>query len=584
MTTDELTPLSAGAVAGAIAGALIAQPIRPLFPIPSGAVGYITVHHYPKDWDLAVIALIVAGALAGALIAARRTPPAAMSEPRRPRWLATAIVVFVLACIVHDLPNAQLDFFHEGEHLTPAFLLQSGGRPYRDVYLYHGFFSDGVLDLAVIGNPPSVVHVRRLLTILGAATLALLAPIAAELCATSSGVAVATFASLCAAGFGELRLFNYYRLAPLLIATLGLLRYIRTKRAAPLFIAMIASTAGVLWSLDVGMFALTGTIVLVVAIHAARLRSLSWTRLIAVVAAAALVPTVILVLAHAGLRQFFADSFISIPKVAWLVWSLPQPAAPHLRDAAFWLADEPARYYVPLVLYGLALAIAVRAWKRGAHADAARIATVVTFALLLFRSAAGRVDPNHTRFALPLSGIVAVALVVEQLAIRGRRIGTIVAALLFVLVLDVVPNVTGTVDRLRTWPVAHRRDGLVDVGGMLMTPSVAADVASLRQYSATFAPDAQILDASNSMAVYFLLRRKAPVRNLEVMMWAAPEVFREEMPRLRAHPPAFVVLDGYAESAFDGLALADRVPELARWIDANYPRRLRFGRFIVAAR
>jgi len=32
---------------------------------------------------------------------------------------------------VHDHPYVVMDPFHEGEHLTPAFLFRSGERPYR---------------------------------------------------------------------------------------------------------------------------------------------------------------------------------------------------------------------------------------------------------------------------------------------------------------------------------------------------------------------------------------------------------------------------------------------------------------------
>lgn len=586
---EELARLGAGALAGTAVAAFIASLVRPIFPVPTGGVGWVTVHHYPKNWDVAVAGLIVLGAFAGALVAGHWAPQPPRDEGPRPRWIAVAVVVFVIACFIHDVPYAPLDFYHEGEHLSSAFLLRSGARPYHDVFFSHGFAADGGLDALVLGDPPTPLHVRRLRTVLGAATLALLAPIAAEVCATSLGVGAATFASLCAVGAGLLTLFTYFRLAPILIATLGLLRYLRTRRTLPLAVAMIASAAGVLWSLDAGSFALIGTAVLAVAIHAAGLGGVSRGRLIAMGLAAVLVPLAILVAVRADLRGFFVDSFVTMPGVAWVVWSLPQPDPPHLRDFLFWLADDPARYYVPLVVYGLVLAIAVRRWRSGDRVAAARIAIVATFALLLFRSAGGRVDPNHERFALPLFGIAVVAFILEPLVLRSRVAGTIVATFLFLLVLNVIPNVTGFVDAVRAWPSRHRHDGLVPVplraaNGMYATPDVAADLQSLNAYVVSLGPDAEILDVANNRALYYLLERKSPAHYLDTMMWSAPAVFEDEMARLRARPPACVIVHGYAESAFDGLPIEERVPALVRWIDANYPQRIRFGRFVVAAR
>src|ERR1051325_2873414 len=98
---EELAQLSVGAVLGAAVAAYVASLIRPLFGVPSGGVGYITVHHYPKNWDTAVVALLVFGSCAGALIAAHWTPQPPPVADSRPRWLAVAIVVFALVCVIH---------------------------------------------------------------------------------------------------------------------------------------------------------------------------------------------------------------------------------------------------------------------------------------------------------------------------------------------------------------------------------------------------------------------------------------------------------------------------------------------------
>jgi serine/threonine protein kinase len=165
-TREELLHLTIGGILGAIAGAFFATLLRPLFPIPAGAVGWITVHPYPKDWDVAVAALIVAGSFAGALVASRRVPPLSTSPAARPKWIATAAVVFVAVCVLHDRPYAPLDLYHDGEHLSPAFVVRGGGTFHRDVWPIHGIAADGGLDLMVLGEPPSPVRVRRLRTII----------------------------------------------------------------------------------------------------------------------------------------------------------------------------------------------------------------------------------------------------------------------------------------------------------------------------------------------------------------------------------------------------------------------------------
>ncbi|HSP34253.1 MAG TPA: hypothetical protein VLU46_08060, partial [Thermoanaerobaculia bacterium] len=203
-SAEDRLPL--GALVGAAVAASFAPLLRPLFSVPSGAVGWITVHHYPKNWDVAVAALIVIGACIGALASGEPAPR--LSVAARPRWIAAAITVFVLVCVIQDRPYAPLDFYHDGEHLTGGFLLRAGARPYDGVFFSHGFAADGALDALVLGNPPSPNRVRVARTIAGAVSLALIAPIAAEVCATSGGVAAATFASFCAAGAGLLTLFT----------------------------------------------------------------------------------------------------------------------------------------------------------------------------------------------------------------------------------------------------------------------------------------------------------------------------------------------------------------------------------------
>src|SRR5438045_212650 len=131
--------ITLGSLAGAAVAALISPLLRPLFSVPTGGVGFVTVHQYPKGWDYAVVALLV---ILPALCGARASRPQAAARPalrsddarippgetpggwraRRPRaiWIAT-LLLFLLMLLTHDHPYAIMNSFHEGEHLTPAF-------------------------------------------------------------------------------------------------------------------------------------------------------------------------------------------------------------------------------------------------------------------------------------------------------------------------------------------------------------------------------------------------------------------------------------------------------------------------------
>jgi hypothetical protein len=594
---------------GAFAGAAIAGALAPLargaFKPPSGGVGVLTLAQYPKAFDYFVIVAIVVGALIGGIAASfvrREDEVVALSPSRRPRWWPIALITFVLMCFIHDHPYIPLEPFHDGEHLTPAFLLDSGARPYRDYFVLHGLGVDGGLDALVLGDPPSPFRVRRISTILDAATLALLAAIAAELCATTSGVAFAVFASLCALGAGQVPVFPYARLAPLLLAALGLLRYARGTSVAaaapaaeageapastpqgtwPLLLAFGASTLGLLWSLDVGSYALAGTTIAFLLMRIAKLETkpLPAKRVAIVLVAAIAMPIVILLALRADLVHFISDSFVIIPRAIDAVWSLPAPST---------LTWESARYYVPPVFCTLLLLFALRAWARGEREAASRLLIVGVLSLIAFRTASGRAGWSHTRFAIPLLGVAIVAFIIEPLLLTKRRIAAIALAIPLVIYMEFVPNVTTGAKLLAGWRGRQTHAGLVAYPfrtgkGIYTTQQNADELAALNGLLTRVAPnDAPILDLSNERALYYLLQRRPSLRCFDVAMLSAPPLRDEAMQQLARNPPACVIVEGMPEvDQFDGVSNELRVPWLFAWVDAHYPRREHVGRFTVA--
>ncbi len=531
----------------------------------SNGVGIVTISHYAKSIDYAVVALLIGfGSVLSAISVVNHHRA---HREHRTASVFTALAIFIVMLFVHDHPYVVMDPFHEGEHLTPAFLFRSGERPYSDVFVLHGLAPDGGLDALVLGDPPSPLRTRRLETILDAATLALVALIAAEICGTAGGAAAAAIIALCAIGAGLVPVFPYYRFAPIYLAILGILRYVRIGRG--LFLAFAASTLGLLWSLDTGMYALAAT-----AICTAILRPP--LKRVAISAAIAIaLPVAILLALRADLWRFAIDSFVIIPRSIDAIWSRPA------RTTIDW---ESARYYLPPIFFGWLLAISIR------RRDMRGI-VIAIFSIIAFRSAAGRCSWSHTRYGTPLLGLAIVAFLFEPLIVRKRWIVALVAAIPVIVLVELVPNTISASRFMAGWKARQSHAGLVPYPiatgrKIYTTPDDAKDLAALNAFvAANAAPGAAILDVANERALYYLLQRRPPVRCFDVPFLSAPPLAAEAMQQLQRNPPAVVIVEGLqAVADLDGVPNRVRAPWLFAWVDKNYPRRTRIGRFVVGTK
>ena len=591
-----------GAFAGALAVFAIAPHCIGWFSVPGGGIGAVTLARYPKGFDyFVVLALTVASTLGALLLSARQKPTPDTRQPapsRRTATLITAVVVFVVMLVIHDHPYALMEMFHEGEHLAPASVLLDGGRPYGDVFFLHGFAADGGLDALMLGSRPSPKRTRRMETLLDAAALAMLVPIAAEVTATTFGLIAAVIVALCAIGAGEVPVFPYFRWLPLLIAAWALLAYQRCGETPPgrpprwrrstfLFVAAITSSLGILWSLDVGICAVAATAIVI----------LINTRRITLIALAAIAaPLLVLLAARADLHHFVRDSFVVIPRAIDAIWSLPAKPLPsltlliHPMQLWDWLGSEAARYYLPPVFFGFLLALAVR--KRDM-----RIAVVAIFSIILFRTAAGRCSWSHTRFGIPLLGIAVVGFFFEPLCKQllrrptsaWRGIALLVSAVIGFRYFEIAENAASGWQFIAGWPARQRHEGLVPYPmargrGIYTYAENVADLAALSDLAQRAGPG-PMFDLSGERALYYLLDRRPATRCPDIAMLSTPELSAEALRQLDAHPPLFVVLEGMKVFGWlDGIANRDRVPPIARWIDAHYPVRIRAGRYLVAFR
>jgi len=608
--------IALGSIGGALVAAAIAPRIKSLFHPPDVGVGLVTVIHYPKSWDYAVVVLLIGLSFLGGLLASMirmrsdappEPAPSLAARGKRIPIIVMAIFVFVSMGFVHDHPYSLMDPFHEGETLTPALLLKEGWKPYSQVFFLHGIAFDGGLAALVLGDPPSPLRVRRMNNLMTAAGLALLVPLAAELSPTVAGVALATLLSICTLGAGMVPVFPYRRLAPLLVAAIGLIRYARTGKRGGLYLAFAASTLGVLWSLDVGMYALAGTTLSFVAFRILRLESTpAPLRRVAIAAAIAVaLPLLILLAVRGDLVRFFVDSFLIIPGANNVSGSLPAPAPPgfailgNAKALGAWLVSEEARYYLPPVFDGFLAVLALQAWARGHRDRAAQLVVVAIFSMFLFRSAAGRCGWSHKRFALPLLGMAISAFAIEPLLQnreswrRAIAYALVAVALLVPLwgYLEISENVTAAVDLAKGWKARQSHEGMVpfpfrNASDIYTDRQNAADLTALNEFiQSRFPAAAPIFDFSNERALYYLLERKPATRCLDIMTMTWPSLTDEAIAEMDENPPACVIVKGYEVLyKFDQIPNDMRAPRIAKWIDEHYPTRTKVGRFIVATK
>ena len=165
---------------------------------------------------------------------------------------------------------------------------------------------------------------------------------------------------------------------------------------------------------------------------------------------------------------------------------------------------------------------------------------------------------------------------------------SVVSVVVIALLVQIMPNVIAGSKLLAGWRDRQRHDLLVRYPvaagrGIFAPPDHAREIAALNGFIESFGPDATFLDFSGERALSDLLQRKPPLRNPDIHLLSHPPLLAEAMRELNANPPRFVVVDGAKPlSEFDGVPNRVRVPELAAWIDARYPNRQQFGRFVIA--
>jgi hypothetical protein len=595
------SPVVPGTVAGVVAGILVAPQLvrlRPLFRVPGNGIGLVTQLQYPKGWDYAVVAALFSVAAAvsfGVAIAVRAradgsaqsTDPASGggqgSVMERHPWVVLFLMVAVAALTIpaRDDPYEFIDPYHHGENLSPASEMLRGARPYRDIFFMHGIATDGGLDLLVMGSPPQPVRALRFRAFLSCLTLALLVPIAAEVSVTLGGMIGGVAASLAALAAGELTTFPFFRLAPLLLTVWLVLRSLRTRRSRDLAMASCIAGAGLLWSVDIGVFAvggLWGWLILS--------RRVPVKRMAVLAALTAGTPLLLLLMLRADVGRFLRDTFIRFPECFDAIYSVPAPAFP--TRLSEWIVGPAARYYVPVIAYGVMFTAAFLV-RASFKAEALLLFSVTE--LLHFRVAAGRTGWAHDRFAVPLLGIALAAFVVEPLLRRRRIVPALVAMAFAVLAyfhFEVPDNGRYlwkyySTYRARLSPAPDRvRYRVPRMRSLYTYEKDAEDTRALYLFSQSM-PPGPIFDYSGEKILYYLLARPAAARCHDIPYLADPKLGREAIVQLERNRPVFIVVKGLdVVNKIDNIDYRTRTPFLAEWIDRHYPRRTTVGRYTIA--
>ena len=109
----------------------------------------------------------------------------------------------------------------------------------------------------------------------------------------------------------------------------------------------------------------------------------------------------------------------------------------------------------------------------------------------------------------------------------------------------------------------------------------ADELGGLYKFSQSM-PPGPIFDYSGEKYVYYLLARPASTRVHDIPYLSDPALRREAMRQLERRRPAFVVISGHPSLAnIDGVSNSQRTPEIADWINRNYPKRVAIGRYTI---
>ncbi|HEY6842970.1 MAG TPA: hypothetical protein VI391_02300, partial [Thermoanaerobaculia bacterium] len=548
----------------------------PLVVLPAMAIAFV-----PGSIAISIVFVLTIVAIFIAL--GGRAP----IDPRAVRALTAYGVIPILLYCGSYASTASLtqwiDLFHRGEALGPASDYLRGKVPYRDVFVLHGLLDDGLLDawlMELFGRNVTVALARP-------AVLGSFAPPALWYL----GMAIFDSIPLAAIGvaLGAVTTVDNERVF-FEVAALAILIAAIRRNSHPLFhLAGIVAGIAIFFSLDIGLYAVGGSILTLLFLGAvglkpatlrARTASQMWNGLQPVAAVIGGVimgalPFAIYLGARGALGAFFSQSFIVLPRIIDAVWSLPFPdlTTTFRHDlnlhtiSDFFLSDKFRFVLNPLVI-GIALVLLVQRVirKKTDWLDVPLVA-LTAFAILTQRSALGRADFPHQYFSAFLIGPMILILLV----FFRRAAGTLATAILlpFLAVALWVPDIANA----RLDDTIHYLGRVSGIG--YVDPAAAVirhRIDQVRYFVTDLSPrGAPMFDFSNQPALYFFCDRPNPTRFYQVPILSPPAFQRETILALeRAKPPIVIRRSPQEFDVFDGIDNSIRAQAVASYINDYY--------------
>lgn len=539
---------------------LLALPVVALTPAPSNVAITIT---------LALIATLLMFSQLQSRIDAR-------TLRRFLLLLVAPLLLFVFSYSSVASLTEWIDLFHRGETLGPASDYLRGDAPYRDVFVLHGMLEDGLLDallMQLFGRDAAIAATRaEVLSSLMAPALWYLG-----IAATRNGLAALAFVFL---GFFTAA-DNQRGLFEIVVVALLLIAIQRVSRAWVIVSAALAALT-LFFSLEIGLYCIGGSVLTLALLRSGRKLLPWWVTGFAVGA----LPFVIYLLSRGGLEEFFATSFVIVPRTIDATWSLPFPdLVSHFRNdltvrtfVDFFLGERFRFVLNPLVI-GIALTLLAATALRKRAVDPVLL-TIAIFALLTQRSALGRADFPHQYFSAFLVAPLAVLLIANlfeharllwRSRAESRPVLTILAAVatpLFAIAFWIPDLLNARLDNTISYRQRLLTAGWSDGAGR----EVAERIGSI-QYSIQriLRPNDPMFDFSNQPALYFFADRPNPTRFFQIPIISPRELQLEAIRDLETSKPRLVLRRSPEDyDVFDGISNDARAAAVSLYIDDHY--------------
>lgn len=521
------------------------------------------------------------------------------------------IPALIYALLYDGNLHGPIDLFHEGEMLGSANQLFFGKKPYRDIYVQHGFIQNLLKPYLAFKLFGRSVRASRMLSGAPHAQYGLLAPMffvslyfLALKSAEKRGTALlAILLSQIALGVPSrtTQLWISERHGLSLLTLIPVIGYMESKRNWRLIVAGACTTLAILYSLEGGLYTLgaTGSFLLIFGLvqrdrtYKERLNPILGY---GIGVFAAFAPFWVYLATIGGLDDFFHLSWVQC-RYQLSIWGLPFP--PLLQELSKvnsldglrrFISGMIFKWYLPILTYiSTLIYLTLRAILGDFKREDWRLALILFNAMVFFRTALGRSDYIHLLYATPLFWLL-TALILERYSLFvGTRLESLkegarpylscVLLLLPLLIFiwyisaayDPFETASGRIKRLSARKIVP--EGLVatsvDRVGIYVSPEQAAQIEGIVNYiRKNTKPNEHIFDFTNQGAYYFLINRPNPTRYSQVI-YASPRYLQREVVRdLETKKPRYVLFrEGLS---LDGVPLDKRLPLIADYLAERY--------------